>query len=72
MPCTLQPWEVAFEDGQALKRLAIKQQRMLCTICRRLEKAKLLNVLSDGTLKWWTEHKRNDTLAKRRGRRKSP
>lgn len=67
MPCTLQPWEVAYEErrcNEATFKRALTDRALLeeiaCQACRTLEKEGRLSKAPIIVRKWWRLHKQRD------------
>jgi hypothetical protein len=67
MPCTLEPWEVEWEErrlnkkdfGRKLTDVALLEE-VACSACRTLEKQHKLSKAPVIVQKWWKLHKKKD------------
>lgn len=67
MPCTLQPWEIAFEERRINKEkygLDVSSVSLitglLCEACRTLEGEYLEHTFSPELKLWWAAHQKMD------------
>jgi hypothetical protein len=72
MPCTLQPWEIEYEERRANKEkfgLDMTDNRVstavACAAFKALEAHDLLNGVPQWALRWWEEHKKQDAERER-------
>jgi hypothetical protein len=67
MPCTLEPWEVEFEERR-INRETFKREitdaelleEVACSACRTLERLGRLSNAPGIVRKWWRLHKQED------------
>jgi hypothetical protein len=73
MPCTLQPWEVEYEEQQANQEKFGREltdsallEEVACAACRALVKQGHLKDAPEIVQKWWRLHKAKDKKAGRK------
>jgi hypothetical protein len=67
MPCTLQPWEIEWEEKHANRETFKRDltdeallEEVACSACRTLERQRKLSKAPELVRKWWRLHKEKD------------